>query len=162
MHDRGPICQVEPMTGEPEIPTAGGAAVFRTPDGAHARQTGGRGPFVSRVEWRHSDGGAAVWDSRRARKRGFIEVIRDGVVERIRARPARAVRLGRFNAISGMSFFFGGAFFTLGAVLSALDMGSPVALDWTFLVGGFFSPLAPTRRWCRRSIPRTVSRTPVS
>jgi hypothetical protein len=138
MPDHRLICQVGPMTGEPKKPSTGGAAVFHTPDGAHAKQTGGRGPFVSRVEWQHSDGGSAIWDSRRARKRGFIEVIRDGVVQRIRARPARAIRLGRFNAISGVSFFFGGAFFTLGAVLSALEVGSPVALDWTFLVGGFF------------------------
>lgn len=125
------------MTAEPRDHTRG-TAVFRTPDGAHAKQTGGRGLFVSRVEWEHSDGSTAVWDSRRARKRGFIEVITGDVVKRIRTRPARAIRLGRFNAISGVSFFFGGAFFTLGAVLSELDVGSPVALDWTFLVGGFF------------------------
>jgi len=119
--------------------TAGAAAVFQVPGGAEAAtRTGGRGPFVSRVEWHHPDGSTATWESRQARKRGFIEVIRDGVVERIRTRPARAVRLGRCNAVSGLSFFLGGALFTLGALLSQYDAAGPSTIDWTFLAGGFF------------------------
>ena len=71
------------------------SANFTVPDDARVQQTGGRGSFVSRVEWQHPDGSTATWQSRQARKRGFIEVLRDGVVQRIRARPAHAIRLGR-------------------------------------------------------------------
>ena len=58
--------------------------------------------------------------------------------QRIRARPARAIRLGRCNTVSGISFFLGGGLFTLGAVLSQLDAATPSTINWTFLVGGFF------------------------
>lgn len=126
------------MTADPLNDTSGDPAVFRVPAGSRAQATGGRGPFVSRVEWQHPDGSTATWESRQARKRGFIEVIRDGVVERIRARPAQAVRLGRCNAVSGVSFFLGGALFTLGALLSQLDAATPSTINWTFLAGGFF------------------------
>jgi hypothetical protein len=111
---------------------------FTVPDDAQVQQTGGRGSFVSKVQWQHPDGSTATWESRRARKRGFIEVLRDGVVERIRARPAHAIRLGRCNTVSGISFFLGGGLFTLGAVLSQLDAATPSTINWTFLIGGFF------------------------
>src|SRR6478736_5410752 len=114
------------------------AASFAVPAEAQVQQTGGRGPFVSRVQWQHPDGSTATWQSRQARKRGFIEVLRDGVVQRIRARPAHAIRLGRCNTVSGFSFFLGGGLFTLGAVLSQLDAASANTINWTFLVGGFF------------------------
>ena len=78
-------------------------------------------PLVSRVQWEQPDGSTATWESRQARKRGFIEIVRDGVVQRIRVRPAHAVRLARCNAVSGVSFFLGGALFTIGAVLSQLS-----------------------------------------
>ncbi len=100
--------------------------------------TGGRWSFVSRVQWEHPDGAVGTWQSRQARKRGFIELVRAGVVERIRVRPAHAVRLARCNAVSGLSFFLGGALFTLGAVLSQLSAASPTAINWTFLIGGVF------------------------
>jgi len=114
------------------------ARVFDVPDGAGAQTTGGAGPLVSRVQWTHPDGSTATWESRTARKRGFIEVLRDGVVERIRARPAVAVRLNRCNTVSGISFFIGGGLFTLGAVLSQTDSASTATINWTFLIGGFF------------------------
>jgi hypothetical protein len=114
------------------------SANFIVPDDARVQQTGGRGSFVSKVQWQHPDGSTATWQSRQARKRGFIEVLRDGVVQRIRARPAHAIRLGRCNTVSGMSFFLGGGLFTLGAVLSQLDAATPSTINWTFLIGGFF------------------------
>jgi len=113
-------------------------ANFAVPAEAQVQQTGGRGSFVSKVQWEHPDGSTATWESRRARKRGFIEVLRDGVVQRIRTRPAHAIRLGRCNTVSGISFFLGGGLFTLGAVLSQLDAATPSTINWTFLVGGFF------------------------
>jgi len=90
------------------------------------------------MQWRHADGSTATWESRPARKRGVIEVTRDGVVTRVRARPAVAVRLRRCNAVSGMSFLLGGALFTLGALGAQYSGASLRALDWTFLVGGFW------------------------
>ena len=96
---------------------------FELPSDARVQHTGGRGSLVSRVRWQHPDGSTATWESRTARKRGFIEVVRDGIVKRILARPAVAVRLRRCNDLSGISFFLGGALFTLGAVLAQYDGG---------------------------------------
>ena len=111
---------------------------FRAPDGTAPRSTGGGWSLVSRVQWEQTDGSTGTWESRQARKRGFIEIVRDGVAERIRVRPAHAVRLARCNAVSGFSFFLGGALFTLGAVLSQLASAGETTVDWTFLIGGFF------------------------
>ena len=94
---------------------------FELPSDARVRHTGGRGSLVSRVQWQHADGSTATWESRLARKRGFIEVVRDGIVRRIMARPAVVVRLRRCNDLSGVSFFLGGALFTLGALLAQYD-----------------------------------------
>jgi len=113
-------------------------AVFQVPTGAEPERAGGSGPLVSRVRWRHPDGGSATWESRTARKRGFIEVVRDGIVRRVRARPAVAIRLGRCNTVSGISFFLGGGLFSLGAVLSEVGSTPALTLNWIFLAGGFF------------------------
>jgi len=84
---------------------------FELPPDARVQQTGGGGSLVSRVRWQHADGSTATWESRLARKRGFIEVVRDGIVMRIMARPAVAVRLRRCNDLSGVSFFLGGGLY---------------------------------------------------
>lgn len=118
--------------------TADPRGVFQVPTGSAPKKTGGRGPFVSRVQWQNPDGGSATWESRTARKRGFIEVLRDGIVHRVRARPALAIRLGRCNFVSGVSFFLGGGLFTLAAVLSEVGSTPALTLNWTFLAGGFF------------------------
>jgi hypothetical protein len=111
---------------------------FELPPDARVRHTGGRGHLLSRVQWQHADGSTATWESRLARKRGYIEVVRDGIVTRILARPAVAVRLRRCNDLSGVSFFLGGALFALGALLAQYG-GAPLpTIDWTFLIGGFW------------------------
>ena len=112
--------------------------LFEVPADAHVRRTGGRGPLISRLQWEHPDGSSVTWDSRRARKRGVVEVIRNGVVQRIMARPRVAVRLRRCNDVSGVSFFLGGALFTVGALLAQYSAAGPTTLDWTFLIGGFW------------------------
>lgn len=94
--------------------------------------------MVSRVQWQHADGSTATWESRPARKRGVVEVVRDGTVTRILARPAVAVRLRRCNDLAGVSFFLGGALFTLGALLAQYGGATLSTLDWTFLIGGFW------------------------
>ena len=112
--------------------------MFGVPADARIEHTAGRASFVSKVEWQAPDGATGTWRSRQARKRGFIEIVRDGVVERIHARPAVAVRLGRCNTVSGISFFIGGALFTLGALLAERGRTSVLTVDWTFLIGGVF------------------------
>lgn len=112
--------------------------VFEVPAQAQVRETGGRGSLITRVRWEHLDGSAATWESRQARKRGFIELVRDGVTERILARPAVAVRLRRCNDVSGVSFILGGALFTLGALLAQYQLAPTSVIDWTFLIGGFW------------------------
>jgi len=111
---------------------------FELPPDARVQQTGGGGSLVSRVRWQHADGSTATWESRLARKRGFIEVVRDGIVMRIMARPAVAVRLRRCNDLSGVSFFLGGGLFTLGALLAQYGGASLPTIDWTFLIGGIW------------------------
>ena len=114
-------------------------SAFEVPATGELQSVRGRGPFVSRVEWRRPDGAIATWDSRQARKRGYIEVALDGaVVQRIRTRPATAIRLIRVNAVAGLSFAIGGALFTLGAVLAQLSAAPITTIDVVFLCGGFF------------------------
>ncbi|HEY5881200.1 MAG TPA: hypothetical protein VIU11_19970 [Nakamurella sp.] len=112
--------------------------VFEVPADAQVRQTGGRGPLISRLRWEHPDGSTVTWESRQARKRGFIEVIRNGIIERIMARPAVAVRLRRCNDLSGLSFFLGGGLFTIGALMAQYEAATVATIDWTFLIGGFW------------------------
>ena len=119
---------------------AGGRAdVFDVPADAQLRQTGGRGSLISRVRWEHPDGSTATWESRQARKRGFIEVIRDGIVERIRARPAVAVRLRPVQRPVRALVLPRRWRCSPSAPCSAqYEAAAPATIDWTFLVGGFF------------------------
>ncbi|HEY5115221.1 MAG TPA: hypothetical protein VIJ00_06835 [Nakamurella sp.] len=125
-------------TTDPRADRVSKTTAFEVPAQDEVQSVGGRGPFVSSVQWRRPDGGTATWDSRNARKRGYIEVLVDGVVHRIRTRPATAIRLIRVNAVAGVSFAIGGALFTLGAVLAQWSMSSASTIDLVFLCGGFF------------------------
>ncbi len=126
------------MVGVETGHATGSGNTFRVPPDAKVSAVGGRWTFVSRVEWAHPDGAVGTWESRQARKRGFIQVLRDGVLERIRVRPAHAIRLARCNTVSGISFFLGGALFALGALLSQLSAAGATTVNWTFLIGGVF------------------------
>jgi len=125
-------------TTDPRADRVSKTTAFEVPAQDEVQSVGGRGPFVSSVQWRRPNGGTATWDSRNARKRGYIEVLVDGVVHRIRTRPATAIRLIRVNAVAGVSFAIGGALFTLGAVLAQWSMSSASTIDLVFLCGGFF------------------------
>ena len=63
------------------------------------------------------------------------------MVQRIRARPAVAIRLGRVNAVAGVSFALGGALFAVGALLAQLSSAPRRSLDVIFLCGGVFFSL---------------------
>ena len=123
-------------TDRPDLVTR--KTAFEVPPAGELQSGRGGGPFVSSVRWRRPDGAIATWDSRQARKRGYIEVLIDGVVHRIRARPAVAIRLIRVNAVAGASFAIGGALFTLGAVLAQLSAASITTIELVFLCGGVF------------------------
>ena len=125
-------------TTDPRADLVSRKTAFEVPDQDEVQSVGGRGPFVSSVQWRRPDGGTATWDSRNARKRGYIEVLVGGVVHRIRTRPATAIRLIRVNAVAGVSFAIGGALFTLGAVLAQWSTAPASTIDLVFLCGGFF------------------------
>ena len=125
-------------TTDPRADLVSRKTAFEVPDQDEVQSVGGRGPFVSSVQWRRPDGGTATWDSRNARKRGCIEVLVGGVVHRIRTRPATAIRLIRVNAVAGVSFAIGGALFTLGAVLAQWSTAPASTIDLVFLCGGFF------------------------
>ena len=125
-------------TTDPRADLVSRKTAFEVPDQDEVQSVGGRGPFVSSVQWRRPDGGTATWDSRNARKRGYIEVLVGGVVHRIRTRPATAIRLIRVNAVAGVSFAIGGALFTLGAVLAQWSTAPVSTIDLVFLCGGFF------------------------
>lgn len=111
---------------------------FRPPGGTPTQPSDARWSFVSRVQWQHPDGAVGTWESRQARKRGYIELAHQGVVRFLTVRPAQAVRLARCNTVSGVSFAFGGALFTLGAVLAQLSTAGATTIDMTFLIGGVF------------------------
>ncbi|MDF3300294.1 hypothetical protein [Streptomyces tropicalis] len=105
----------------------------------------GAGPFTTRVTWRPAGGGTAVWESRRVRKRGVLDVRAPGEA-RPRERRADVVsrgRLRRLNAVAALAFTVGGALFALGAALSEhTPVGSasrPVSVSVYFVGGLFFN-----------------------
>ena len=88
-----------------------------------------------------ADGTSTTWESRRARREGYIVTLVDGVVRRIRVRPAVAVRLIRCNTAAALAFVVGGALFTVGALLIQFSSASPDTINLVFLVGGVFFSL---------------------
>ena len=132
-------------------------------------QTGGRGPFVSRVRWQHPDGcdrhlGIAHGPQARVHRGGAGRHRRSGSGPD----PRVAIRLGRCNTVSGISFFLGGALFTLGAVLerarrhpghdAQLDLPGRrlLLLHRRLRRAGAGAELAARHRRRRRARPRTV------
>lgn len=111
------------------------------PEDAEIEERRGRWHFVSRLRWRSPDGGTGTWESRVARRRGYVETAVDGVVSRLRARPATTVRLIRCNAVSATAFVLGGALFTAGGLLAQLSSASATTIDLVFLIGGVFFSL---------------------
>jgi hypothetical protein len=121
--------------------TRGRERAFRVPQDAHVQERRGAWRFVSRVRWRNPDGARGSWESRVARRRGYVEVAVDGVVQRVHTRPRHTVRLIRCNAIAATSFILGGALFALGGMLAQFAAAGPTAINLVFLVGGCFFSL---------------------
>lgn len=99
----------------------------------------GAGPFTTRLTWRLTDGRTAVWESRRARKRGLLSVSDPGEAA-ARSRPADAVsiaRLRRLNTVAAAAFTAGGALFALGAGVAQYGRHGATGA-WIYFVGGLF------------------------
>ena len=110
------------------------ASDWRLEDGS------GVGPFTSRVRWRLPGDGEAIWESRRARKRGAIALRAGAGGERkvSRAPAALARRLRRVNWVSAGAFTVGGSLFALGASVAQLGSGDAATAASIYLVGGVF------------------------
>ncbi|WP_406096862.1 hypothetical protein [Streptomyces sp. NBC_01013] len=103
------------------------------------RTAEGAGPFTTRLTWRLSDGGTAVWESRPARKRGLLTVRAAGETEP-RSRPADSSsvgRLRRLNAMAAGAFAVGGGLFAAGAAVAQFGTSGATGA-WIYFVGGLF------------------------
>ncbi|MFI7360717.1 hypothetical protein ACIBO4_00965 [Streptomyces sp. NPDC050149] len=103
------------------------------------RTAEGAGPFTTRLTWRLGDGGTAVWESRRARKRGLLTVRAAGDREARsrRADSASVSRLRRLNAIAASAFAVGGGLFAFGAAVAQFGTGGATGA-WIYFAGGLF------------------------
>ena len=130
--------------------TPRGERSFRVPDEAEIQEQRGAYRSSAGCDGASADGATGTWESRVARSRGFVELLVDGVVQRIRTRPAVTVRLIRCNAVAATAFIIGGALFTLGGAARAV-LGRLADDDRTRLPDRRLLLLqsAPTRRSCR-------------
>ncbi|MFI6892622.1 hypothetical protein ACIBM4_00710 [Streptomyces sp. NPDC050256] len=103
------------------------------------RTAEGAGPFTTRLTWHLGDGGTAVWESRRARKRGLLTVRAAGDREARsrRADSASVSRLRRLNAIAASAFAVGGVLFAFGAAVAQFGTGGATGA-WIYFAGGLF------------------------
>lgn len=107
------------------------------PDGGNLSE--GVGPFTTRLTLRGSGGAEAVWESRRARRRGSLTVRRaDGTAPVVHRADARALaRMRTLNAVAAVTFTLGGLLFAAGAAL-ALTGAAATAVSATYFGGGLF------------------------
>ena len=99
----------------------------------------GLGPFTTRLTWRLMDGRTAVWESRRARKRGLLGVREPGE-EAVTPRRADRVSIGRLrrlNAVAAGAFTVGGLLFAVGAAVAQYGPRGTTGA-WIYFVGGLF------------------------
>ena len=123
--------------------TAESRARLRRPGHWRLRDVDRTGWFTTGVTWDLPDGMSARWASRRARRRGLVE-LRDAsgaVTGTESAEPVTARRLARINLVAAVSFFLGGSLFALGAVLAQTGDQAARTVDTVYLVGGFFFSL---------------------
>ncbi|WP_037624408.1 hypothetical protein [Streptomyces aureus] len=99
----------------------------------------GAGPFTTRLTWRLMDGRIAVWESRRARKRGLLTVRAPGEAEASarRADIVSIARLRRLNAVAATAFTVGGLLFALGAGFAQFGSRGVTGV-WIYFAGGLF------------------------
>ncbi len=123
--------------------TAESRARLRRPDHWHLRRADRAGWFTTGLTWDLPDGMSARWASRRARRRGLVD-LRDAsgaVTATTRAEPVTARRLARINVVAAVSFVLGGSLFALGALLAQVGSAAARDIDTVYLVGGCFFSL---------------------
>jgi hypothetical protein len=121
-----------------ELRLAGDGA-FDAARGWELNRAIGGGPFTSRLHWALPDGGEAVWESRRARRRGEIRVRTRAGEERRQLAPDLVVRhLRRVNWIASAAFTVGGSLFALGAFVAQIGSGDATTAASVYFVGGIF------------------------
>ncbi|MFJ8989437.1 hypothetical protein ACIRQH_03470 [Streptomyces sp. NPDC102279] len=101
----------------------------------------GAGPFTTRLTWRLRDGRTAVWESRRARKRGLLSVREpSGTAARYRRADTVSIgRLRRLNTVAAAAFTVGGALFALGAGVAQYGSHGASGASIYFAGGLFFN-----------------------
>lgn len=98
----------------------------------------GVGPFTTRLTLRAADGAEAVWESRRARRRGTLTVrAADGTEAAHRADAPTLARMQALNSVAAVTFTLGGLLFAVGAAL-ALTGAAATAVSSTYFGGGLF------------------------
>jgi hypothetical protein len=119
--------------------TAESRARLRRPGHWRLRGVDHAGWFTTGVTWDLPDGMSARWASRRARRRGLVELRdADGGVRTAPAEPVTARRLARINLVAAVSFVLGGSLFAVGALMAQLGDESARTIDSVYLVGGVF------------------------
>jgi hypothetical protein len=100
----------------------------------------GAGPFTSRLRWRLPEGGEAIWESRRARKRGAITLRAemDGDHRSVAAPAEILRRLRRVNWVAAVAFTIGGSLFALGAAVAQIGSGNATTAASIYFAGGLF------------------------
>ncbi len=119
------------------------ALSLRRPGHWRQRHVDRAGWFTTGVTWDLPDGMSARWASRRARRRGMVE-LRDAsgaVTGTALAEPGTARRLTRINLVAAGSFFLGGSLFAIGALMAQVGSQAAREIDTVYLVGGFFFSL---------------------
>ncbi len=119
------------------------ALSLRRPGHWIVRKAEGPRSFTTAMTWDLPDGRTARWASRRARRRGLVEV-RDAsgaLTSTVSAEPTTARRLVRINLVAATSFFLGGSLFAIGALMAQLGSQPAREIDTVYLVGGFFFSL---------------------
>jgi len=119
--------------------TAESRARLRRPGHWRLRGVDHAGWFTTGVTWDLPDGMSARWASRRARRRGLVELRdADGGVRTAPAEPVTARRLARINLVAAVSFVLGGSLFAVGALMAQLGDEAARTIDSVYLVGGVF------------------------
>jgi hypothetical protein len=119
------------------------ALSLRRPGHWRRRHVDHTGWFTTGVTWDLPDGMSARWASRRARRRGLVELYdaQGAVTGTALAEPTTARRLVRINLVAATSFFLGGSLFAIGALMAQLGSQAAREVDTVYLVGGFFFSL---------------------
>jgi hypothetical protein len=93
-------------------------------------------PFATRRVWPRPEGGAAIWESRTARRRGVLRRVIEGREVSVRPDAVIARRQVRLNIVASFAFIAGGLLFALGAAVAQLGSGDAATSSAIYFAGG--------------------------